>query len=93
MAKEIKKHETDRKWTVRVEPERTKSLGDYLSPGHVIMHNRGPGTVDVDTGFSAVGTILRPGDTRIIRVRDKIRLTATGTRPTTLEFEYRPTAK
>jgi len=79
----------DRKfWTVRIEPGEPKVLGKHLPAGVLVMHNRGPGAIHVNTGYTSVDAILAPGGTDLMVVRDNIGLAILDQKPAVLEFEF-----
>jgi hypothetical protein len=75
-------------WTVRVDPGKPKDLGKHLPKGVVVMHNRGPGAVHVNTGYTNVEAILAPGDTDMIIVQDHLGFAIIDSKPAVLEFEF-----
>jgi len=79
---------TDRKfWTIVIEPEASKVLGENLYRGVVVMKNHGLGTVDVETGYTNYKVTLRPGDLQMIPVHNKIVITVVDGKPASIEFD------
>ena len=93
MSRVTKKIETeipDRKfWTVRIEPGEPQVLGGkHLPAGVLVMHNRGPGAIHVNTNYTDVEAILAAGATDLMNVRGHIGLAIIDGKPAVLEFEY-----
>jgi|ERR1700733_7384862 hypothetical protein len=79
----------DRKpWPIRIEPGEPKVLGKHLPAGVLVMHNRGPGEIRVNTAYTNVEAILAPGDTDLIIVRDHFGFASIDGKPAVLEFEF-----
>ena len=79
----------DRKsWPVHIVSGEPKVLGTHLPPGVVVLHNRGPGAIRVETGYTNISVILTAGETQITPILDRIGLASLDLKPATLEFEF-----
>jgi hypothetical protein len=76
-------------WTVPVKPGEPKVLGGkHLPAGVLVMHNRGPGAIHVDTGYSGVEAILAAGATDMMAIRGQVGLAVIDMKPALFELEF-----
>ena len=74
-------------WNVVVNTARPIILGRNLYPGFMVMHNCGPGTVEVYGGGPADDVILGAGDIRVISIRGNVIVVNIGPKSAKLEFD------
>jgi hypothetical protein len=79
----------DRRWVANVRPDAVFVLAQHCFPGTLILTNEGPGVISVNSGYLE-DVIVKPGQTRIVKIRDKIQFGAINGMTARVLFNFLP---
>jgi len=79
-------------WAVWVKKGETQMIGRNIWSSQVVIQNRGPGHVAIDTGAVAVDP-LSPGGVLVAFIYEHLKVTSTSKKPAQVEFEIAPIMK